>query len=201
MFKAKKYDKIYPDRSKEIDFLSKYLKGKIVLDIGGGTGVISEALNKKGFVCWNIEPQKGMAELSIDRDVKTINSSIEDTSELEKRDIVFDNAIMVFHVFNFLTNPEKAFDNIAKILKGRLIFSYWNNEIKESGWKFNWRLLRLSRKRWLGNEVEIDLWFPFFHEKHIMKVYKDEYIKGLLKNFKIVEEIKTKFTTIIVAEI
>ena len=128
MFKAKKYDKIYPDRTKEVDFLLKYLKGKSVLDIGGGTGVISEALEKKGFYCGNLEPQKEMAEISEGRGITTLNTTIEDYSpNTEKK---FDNMIMVFHVFNFLTNPEKALDNIAKMLKGRLIFSYWNSEVK-----------------------------------------------------------------------
>ncbi len=67
-FNASYYDKIYPDREKEIDFLLKHLKGKTVLDIGGGTGVISEVLNKEGFICCNVEPQKEMAKIS-DKDL------------------------------------------------------------------------------------------------------------------------------------
>ena len=140
-----------------------------------------------------------MASVSVKRGVKTINWAAEYASLVEK----FDNAIMIFHVFNFLTSPEIVIDNISRMLKGRFIFSYWNYEVKKSGWEFNWKSLRLSRKRWDGDTVKIDFWCPFFHERHIMKVYKDEYIRNLLKlkNFKIVEEIKTKFTTIIVAEI
>jgi len=197
MFKAKRYDKIYPDRTKEIDFLLKYLKGKTVLDIGGGTGVISEALEEKGFRCGNIEPQKEMAKISKERGIITFDYSIEDYFPDTEN---FDNAIMVFHVFNFLTDPKKAFQNIEKLLKGRLIFSYWNYEVRNSGWKFSWKPLRLSRKRWTGDTVKIDFWYPFFHEKHTMKVYSDSYINGLLKNFKILKRYKTKFTTIIVAE-
>jgi len=196
MFQANKYDKIYPDRSKEVDFILKHLKGKTVVDIGGGTGIISESLNKKGFECVNIEPQEGMALLSRNRGVRTYHSTIEDIPDW----MSFDNAIMIFHVFNFLTDPKKAFQNIEKFLKGRLIFSYWNYEVRNSGWKFNWKQLRLSHKKWFGDTIEIDFWFPFFHEKHIMKVYPDKYINGLLKNFKIIKKHKTKYTTIIVAE-
>jgi len=202
VFKANKYDKIYPDRNKEVDFLIKYLKGKTVLDIGGGTGIISEILNKKGFECINIEPQSEMALLSRKK-VNTIECSAEDicfTGHITTGD-KFDNAIMIFHVFNFLTNPKKAFQNIEELLKGRLIFSYWNYEVKNSGWKFSWKPLRLFRKKWNGDTVEIDFWYPFFHEKHIMRVYPDDYINGLLKNFKMLKKYKTKYTTIIVAEI
>ena len=196
MFKANKYDKIYSDRSKEVDFLLKHLRGKTVLDIGGGTGAISEALNKKGFKCLCVDPQPEMLKLAKKRGIDVYCSTIEDAYLTQE----FDNAVMVFHVFNFLTDPKKAFQNIEESLKGRLIFSYWNSDIKKSGWKFSWKPLRLSRKKWIGDTAEIDFWFPFFHEKHIMKVYSDDYINGLLKNFRILRRYKTKHITIIVAE-
>jgi 2-polyprenyl-3-methyl-5-hydroxy-6-metoxy-1,4-benzoquinol methylase len=118
-FNAKKYDKLYPNREGEIEFLLKYLKGKTVLDIGGGTGIISEALDKKGFDCTNLEPQLEMARESTGRGIKTRYASAE-SPELNN---IYDNAIMVFDVFNFLENPGKAFFNISKVLKGRLIFT------------------------------------------------------------------------------
>lgn len=201
MFKASRYDTIYPDRSKEVEFLLKYIKGKTVVDMGGGTGAISEALNKRGFDCTNIEPQKEMAKISERRGVKTIYSTIENIY-ISQGDKV-ENAIMMFDVFNFLTNPEEAFKNIAVSLKGRFIFNYWNSRIKKSGWEFNWKLKRLSHKRWSGNKVIIDFWFPFFHEHHIMRVYPDKYVAELLKKngFKIVKKFKDKYTRTIVAKI
>lgn len=199
MFNAKKYDKIYPNREGEINFLLKYLKGKTVLDVGGGTGIISEVLNKKGFECWNIEPQKEMTEISKKREVITNCMQIEDYVANSK----FDNVIMVFDVFNFLDDPETALRNIAKMLKGKLIFTYWNSGVKRSGWAFNWKLKRITRKRWNGDRVEIDFWFPFFHEKHRMTVYSDKTILEMLASagFKILEKQREKFTTKIIAEI
>lgn len=198
MFKASKYDKLYPDRDMEIRFLLKYLRGKTVLDIGGGTGFISQALNSEGFMCWSVEPQKEMVEISRQKGVDTVCS----TAEKMELDIGFDNAIMMFNVFNFLEDPDKALNNISKLLKGRLIFTYYNQSKKVKGWQFNWKLKRLSRKKWFGNRVEIDFWFPFWHEHHTMRVYSDKHILKLLKKhgFKIVKRIKEKYTTNIVAK-
>ena len=204
MFRAQSYDKIYSDRSKEVEFLLKHLKGKTVLDIGGGTGAISEALNKKGFECVNVEPDFKMARKSMFKGVNTTYWSAEDfDNSLMLGKKKYDNAIMMFDVFNFLTDPDKALENISKLLKGRLIFSYWNYEIRKSGWEFNWKLKRLSYKKWYVDRVEIDFWFPFYHEKHTMKVYKTETICDLLDKhgFKVVEKIDDYYTTIIVAEI
>ena len=197
-FNAKKYDKLYPNRKGEIEFLLKYLKGKTVLDIGGGTGIISEALNKKGFKCTNLEPQFGMGMESMLRDVDTVFNSAEEFIIFGK---IFDNVIMVFDVFNFLENPGKAFYNISKHLKGRLIFTYWNYDVRISGWDFNWKLKRITRKKWDGDQVTIDFWFPFWHEQHKMMVCSHGMIKGLLNkyNFKIIERIKGKYITKIVA--
>ncbi|MFA5652238.1 MAG: class I SAM-dependent methyltransferase [Candidatus Paceibacterota bacterium] len=206
MFKANKYDKLYPNREGEIEFLLKHLKGKTVLDIGGGTGIISEALNKKGFDCYNVEPQNEMGQISMDRSIQTFHNTIENF-HVETFNVfngkLFDNAIMVFDVFNFLENPGKAFFNISKLLKGRLIFTYWNYDIRRSGWDFNWKLKRITRKKWDGDQVTIDFWFPFWHEQHKMKVYSNDYIKKLLydNGFKIIHKEKNTFITKIVAEI
>ena len=200
-FNAKKYDKLYPNRNGELDFLLKHLKGKTVLDVGGGTGIISEALNKRGFKCWNVEPQEEMCQVSSGRRVYTICAGIENVSFLDR---IFDNAIMVFDVFNFLIDPKKALVNIGQYLnkKGRLIFTYWNSGVKRSGWNFNWKLKRITKKRWKGNKVEIDFWFPFFHEHHIMTVYSDKVIREMLvtSGFKVLAKQREKFTTKIIAE-
>jgi SAM-dependent methyltransferase len=196
-FNAKHYDQLYPNREGEIEFLLKYLKGKTVLDIGGGTGIISEALNKKGFECDNLEPQKDMVEVAEKRGIKTHHTTIENM----EMPIIYDNAIMVFDVFNFLENPGKAFYNISKLLKGRLIFTYWNYDVRKSGWDFNWKLKRITRKKWDGDQVTIDFWFPFWHERHKMMVCSHGMIKGLLHKygFKEIERIKGKYITKIVA--
>ena len=109
---------------------------------------------------------------------------------------------MVFDVFNFLENPGIVFNRIANILKGRFIFTYWNYDVRMSGWDFNWKLKRITRKKWEGDEVTIDFWFPFWHEQHKMMVCSHGMIKGLLHkyNFKVIEKIQGKYITKIVAE-
>jgi SAM-dependent methyltransferase len=198
MFNSKKYDKLYPNRKGEIEFLLKYLKGKTVLDIGGGTGIISEEINKNGFYCTNLEPQYEMALEAEKRGIKTIIIPAEYIGDFKFK---FDNAIMVFDVFNFLSNPERAIKRMSSCLKGRLIFTYWNYDVRISGWDFNWKLKRITHKKWYGDNVIIDFWFPFWHEQHKMKVYSNDYIKKLLYNngFKIIEKIKGKYITKIVA--
>lgn len=208
-FNAKKYDKIYNDRSKEVEFLLEHLKGKTVLDIGGGTGAISEALNERGFECWNIEPQEEMAEISRNRKINTSQNSIEsfnfDMFHIHPDDNgrIYDNAIMMFDVFNFLEDPNRALQNILKLLDGRLIFSYWNSEVKKSGWEFNWKLKRLSHKRWRGNRVKIDFWFPFYHEKHFLKIYPDRYIYRILHKagFKVINKFDNYYTKTVICEL
>lgn len=196
MFNAKKYNELYKDRSKEVEFLVKYLKGKTVLDVGGGTGIISKELNGLGFVCKNVEPQEEMAMVAEENGVDTIVIPAEYIGNFETK---FDNVIMVFDVFNFLKDPKRVIERISKNLKGRLIFRYWNYDVRKSGWDFNGK--RLSLKRWNGDEITIDFWFPFWHEQHKMTVYTDEYINNLLKDYKIIKIIKNQYTTTIVAEI
>ena len=197
-FNAKKYDKLYPNRDREIQFLLENLKGKTVLDVGGGTGMLSVALEKTGFKCTNIEPQPEMAKESMIKGIITAIVSIEDFIPTQK----YDNVIMVFDVFNFLKDPQKALKNIASILKGRLIFTYWNNEVKKSGWEFNWKLKRLSRKVWTGDKVKIDFWFPFWHETHNLTVYPHSVIREWLykSGFKVILKEKEKYITKMVCE-
>jgi len=202
-FNANRYDKLYKDRSKEIEFLVKYLRGDSVLDLGGGTGIISQELNRRSFKCTNWEPQREMAAISHKRGVCTHFEPLLDPIDSIYGKTIYDNVIMVFDVFNFLKNPQQTLGNIKEQLKGRLIFSYWNSNIKKSGWEFNWKLMRLSHKRWTGDKVQIDFWFPFFHERHNLTVYSHKYIEGLLKDFgfKIIKKFREKYTTTIVAKI
>jgi len=193
MFKAKYYDKIYPYPVKH-KFVLKYLKGKTIIDIGGGTGLRAELLNKQGYKCNNIEPQKDLADISRKRGIIT------NTKISEK----VDNILMMFHVVNFLDNIEEDFKKVYSNLKtgGRFIFDYWNHDIKKKGFSIEWNglLTRISYKKWKGNNVIVYFLFPFklFIEKHKLEVYSDIY--KLLKNYKIIRENKTEYETIIVAE-
>ena len=188
MIQAKFYDEIYSYPVKH-EFVLKYLKGKTVIDVGGGTGLRAELLEKEGFECKNIEPQKEMADISVKRGIVTDSVFFEKT----------DNILMIFNVVGFLDNIVEEFENVSHCLRpgGRFIFDYWNSDIKESGIKIKWNglLTRISYKRWKDNNTTIYFLFPFklCGEKNNIKVYSDNYIKKLLKNFKIIKEYKTKY--------
>ena len=212
MFKAKYYDKIYreKDYQKEVSFLKKHLIGETILDIGGGTGTRAVLLEREGFECLNIDPDEMMIRISKSKGIASVRSAIENPTLAIEGTIkgLFDNAIMVFDVFNFLQDPLKAFKNVHWYLKkrGRLIFDFWDYEKRLKGFSIKWQGLftRISYKKWQGNDVRVYFWFPFkfFGEKHRLALRSQKTIQECLKEtgFRIINTIKGESETTIIAE-
>lgn len=176
MFKtAEYYDLIYRTKNytKEAAFLSPFLKDGTILDIGGGTGRMAQELKKlpRKFEIKVIDIDFDMLTEAVKKGFDSFYHNIEEG-------VVFPlahNALLWFHVFNFFKNQAAAIGNLSRSVKkgGRIILNVWNNEVKKNGWsfKFDWRLTRLTRKRWVGDQVTIDMWYPllFARERHVLR--------------------------------
>lgn len=215
MFSAAKwYDTIYrrKDYRSEANHIARYLKKDeikaiSVLDIGGGTGRHAYFLERLGFGTLVIDRDPEMLRYARDRGLQTLCDDIEDRHfPLESE---YQNAIMLFHVFNFLTDKKAAFKNIRRLVqrKGRLIFDFWDmDRMKRNGWSFHfdWHLSRFVKKSWEGNTVKIDFYFLFLlkHETHFMDCPNDQEIQKLLSEngFRTLWVYTRKFDKLVVAE-
>lgn len=157
------YDSLYKNKSyqSEVDKISSYIKGKSIIDIGGGSGGHSLVLKKMSFDTHIVDISPSMVEVA---KKKGLNAEIGDfdfyTSEKK-----YDTAISLFHVMNFSKNLEKTFRNISSLLvaDGVFIFDFWNSTVKKEGLslRLEGRLTRFVNKKWKGDNVNISFFFPF----------------------------------------
>ncbi len=203
---AKYYDRIYRDKPyrEEVETILPYLKKGSLIDIGGGTGGHAINLRKNGFKVLVADVSPEMLAIAHNKGLETKLINIESDTPIER----FENAIMLFHVFNFLKNQEKALKNIYNLLHkgGRLVFDYWDNSIKKSGWALRQDgiVSRITHKRWNGNTATIRFWFPFLfaYEQHTLYCPSKEVIKRMLQEnrFKIITLKRREADEIIIAE-
>jgi 2-polyprenyl-3-methyl-5-hydroxy-6-metoxy-1,4-benzoquinol methylase len=109
-----------------------------VLDIGCGTGVLSEAVKKKGYMVWGIEINREAADRALPRIDRVIN---EDVSQFEKIERIIGNQrfeyIIFSNILEHLYDPCLTIKNYLKFLKpdGKILISVpnvavWFNRIK-----------------------------------------------------------------------
>lgn len=194
MFKqeARIYDKFYNGKTydEEVKLIYPYLKGNSVIDFGCGTGKHALLLQSRGMKVYGVEPCREMANKARDKGVHVF--------EWDKIKNKWDNIILMFDVLNFIHDPERYVEAFHKKLKsgGRLIIETWNpnKPICRLGIKFNNWILRLSYKALRKNLVmALFIYFPpLIFSRHCLRLYKEEDIKSLFRDFKLVKKIEGK---------
>ena len=127
------YDLLYKDKdyNKETDYIENLLKryyGDVhqILELGTGTGIHADLLQKKGFRVTGIELSQEMAQQARE---KGIECYINDCSTFNLRR-KFDAVISLFHVISYITDNEKlikTFNNVYNHLipGGVFLFDVW----------------------------------------------------------------------------
>jgi SAM-dependent methyltransferase len=93
--------------------LSKYSKGKSILDYGCGTGEFLHTMKKAGWQCRGIEPNAGAREIAI----KEYSLKISDETGLSEIDNASLDAISLWHVMEHIYPLEDRLRTFHKILK------------------------------------------------------------------------------------
>lgn len=176
---AKIYDKFYAGKNydREIAEILPFLKGKTIVDVGCGTGRHAEALQKKWYDVFGVEPCEEMAVYARGRGIAVASSYPPGR--------VFDNAVLLFDVINFLPDPAAELKQLytALSLGGRLIFDAWDSTEKTKllSWSFRNSIGRLAYKRKRENQVDVKFFFafPLVYSHHVLFVHSAEQLKDL----------------------
>ena len=106
--------------------LLKDIKGKKIIDIGCGSGIYSEILQKKGAEVVGIDISKTLIEIA-KSEVKKVEFRVANIKELPFKNNSFDIAVSAL-MLGYLENWDRAFSEVKRILKpgGVFIFSILN---------------------------------------------------------------------------
>ncbi|WP_457623166.1 class I SAM-dependent methyltransferase [Persephonella sp.] len=117
---AKKYGKhaeFVPKLAFPLIELLGEIKGKKILDVGCGDGILTLELVKRGADVTAIDSSPEMVEVSKSKGIKALLKTVTDLHYNYEFDIVFSNAVL-----HWVPEPEKALKNIANSLKDGGIF-------------------------------------------------------------------------------
>lgn len=188
---AKIYDLFYKDKDYEgeVDEITPLLSGKSIVDIGSGTGSHDKVFVEKGFTVLGIEPCKEMAQHALGKDL-SVRSDF-------KTDERFDNAVLLFDVFNFLDDPNLILKEISNLVKseGNLVFDTWDSlsPTKSFGVSKRNGIIRFAYKYLKKQFVWVHfLYIPhFIYQRHKLQIYSDkEIIQITTKNgFKYIDKV------------
>lgn len=191
--------------SEVLNFFKQSSRGR-VLDVGCGTGKLSQVLNDLGFEALGIDSSEEMikiAKKSEREGLRFQTLSFQDFSSDEK----FDYVIAVFNVLGYFSLNELVvfFKKAGLILEkgGFLIFDFWSDEIKRVK-PFQLNLIRTQKGYYLrvvwanlqNRKVQIKYQFfnlnnPLrsFSEKHLIETFSEKTLKNLaeLEGLKLVE--------------
>jgi 2-polyprenyl-3-methyl-5-hydroxy-6-metoxy-1,4-benzoquinol methylase len=107
--------------SPEMLDLTSRLAGPRILDVGCGIGVFSKELDNRGFKCVGIEWDEEL----VGRAAQNIEAHLMCAEDLDFEDQSFDTVIL-FEVLEHLRNPEKALQEISRVVSKNLIVSVPN---------------------------------------------------------------------------
>lgn len=131
----KKYRKQDYRLTERIEELLSLEKGRVIADLGAGTGNYSSALREKGYKVFSVEPEKKMREQCTDNQIKWIDSCAENINlPGETADgVIIINAI--HHFFNVRKGLEEAY----RILRdGYLLIFTFDPVVAKQLWLFDY---------------------------------------------------------------
>ncbi len=134
---AKVYDRMMAYfKLDDIDVIIRMIgdiKGKNILDIGGGTGKLADALVKSGATVVIVDPAKAMTKQATikNQKIEVFNESIE-TFEQPKYEADFD-CIIMRGVLRQLENPDETLRKVDRYLHKKGSVLIWENDYNH--WK------------------------------------------------------------------
>ena len=139
------YDLFHTDKDYEAEAKALPLKGKTVLEIGSGTGLMTKELRKLGYRVTTVDPN-----------IEADYNSVFDIPE--KR---FDNITALYDVWNYLTFEERMYIGESIIKGTQRIIEEWD---KSQG-------VKLFTHKMVKNCHRVRLGFRFFNNAHLLFIY------------------------------
>lgn len=207
----KSFAKIYDEFMDQVDytewyqFLKKYTKkGYKILDLGSGTGILSDMFYKDGYDVTGVDISKDMIEVSQGKNsnIRYIQFDITNVDLVSKLDNKYDFIMCNFDTINYISNKNKLeilFNNCNNLLneKGIMIFDIVSEDIFEEifindlfidstdNYTNIWYHLKEEDKHIVDMELfikEENGLFRKYTEKHNKYIYEIEDVVDILYN-------------------
>ena len=133
---ADKYDSSIPLHivehylKKKVGFIKKYARGRLMLDVGCGTGVLAQRLKKEGFEVTGMDPSQKMLDIAKERFGGHLIKGSSDSLPFENE--TFDCAVSIA-VFHHIADEKKVFKTISEMVrvvkKGGVIIIWDHNPL------------------------------------------------------------------------
>jgi SAM-dependent methyltransferase len=115
--------------------------GDSVVDLGAGTGILTQDLVKRGFLVTAVEPNERMRSYAVDTSAIWIDGTFEST-RLSDRSQDWAIAAQAFH----WADPQEALPEIRRVLRpGRVFTVLWNEKDMEALPILRWTLAAILR--------------------------------------------------------
>ena len=163
---ADKYDLIFSLSPQHKNFFSEEIKGKKILDVGAGTGNLSEYLLEENYEVVSIDINEKLINKARQKGIKILNLSMMDIENLSKFDtiIVVGNTLPHLkdkkEIYHFLEKAYYQLNEGGKLIIQMVNFHKYNLQKDENGFLGNFPLIenenvKFERFYILNNEGNI----------------------------------------------
>jgi SAM-dependent methyltransferase len=191
---AKHYDKIYANKlyEEESAMIAQFLNpGKLmnVMDIGCGSGMHGKYLWKThGYDVHGIEPNEILAEKAGDRLSGELH--VTDIENFDTTNRKYDNAICMFQVINYVTNPGILIAKASQIVEegGTFIIEALDPDFNGKRVAFDLKFpeFRIAFTRKMKDVYRVHYWMPFLFSSQTFdhRLYSEKVLTLLLNYFR-----------------
>ena len=99
---------------KRVEFIKKYVRGRLILDVGCGTGMFAQRLKKERFEVTGMDPSQKMLDIAKERFDGQIIKGSSDSLPFENE--IFDCAVSIA-VFHHIADEKKVFKTISEMVR------------------------------------------------------------------------------------